>query len=127
MRVRGARGATTAEANTSGAILEATLELLTAMVTFNQIKAEEVASVTFTATPDLDAEYPARAAGAMGWDSVALLGAQEMAKPDGLPRCIRVLVHWNTEIPQEGVRHVYLRGARALRPDRSLRVPDRQS
>ena len=123
MKLRGARGATTAEANTSEAIVEATMELLNAMVKANGIKEEEVASVTFTSTPDLSAEYPARAAGALGWDALALLGAQEVAKPGGVPRCIRVLIHWNTELAQAQIRHVYLRGAKILRPDRSVGEP----
>jgi chorismate mutase len=73
--------------------------------------------VIFTATSDLDAAYPARAAREMGWVHVPLLCMQEMAVVGSLPRCIRVLVLWNTDRPAGQVRHVYLRRARALRPD----------
>ena len=116
--VRGVRGATTAEANTAEAILAAASELVKALVEANGIRPEQVASAMFTTTADLDAEYPARAIRGDGWEHVALLGGQEMAKPSGVARCIRVLIHWNTSLPAMDVRHVYLRGAVALRPDR---------
>jgi chorismate mutase len=114
---RGVRGATCAEANEEEAILAATKELLEQIVEQNQIDPADVASVIFTATPDLDAAYPARAARQMGWTHVPLLCMQEMAVLGSLKRCIRVLVHWNTDRSQEEIRHVYLGQARALRPD----------
>ncbi len=118
MPVRGIRGATTARANAVEAIVEATRELLQEVVERNGIELEEIAAVMFTTTPDLDAEYPARAVRELGWDWLPVLGAQEIQKPDGLARCIRVLVLWNTTRPPTAVRHVYLRDARRLRPDR---------
>jgi chorismate mutase len=117
MPCRGIRGATTVAADTAADILAATRELLTHIVAANGVAVEEVASAFFTATHDLTAAFPAQAARDLGWQHVALLDAQEVPVPGSLPRCIRVLVHWNTEIPQAAVRHVYLHGAAALRPD----------
>jgi chorismate mutase len=117
MLTRGIRGATTVESNTPEAILEATKELLAAMVKANDISTDHVASAFFTATPDLNAEFPALAAREMGWDNVALLCGHEMNKPGSLPMCLRVLLHVNTDKPASEIRHVYLRGARVLRPD----------
>lgn len=117
MFCRGVRGATTVDANTAEAIMEATRELLTRIVEVNGIAVEDVASAFFTVTGDLTAAFPAQAARQLGWRHVALLDAQEMAVPGSLPRCIRVLIHWNTSVPQAEVRHVYLRGAATLRRD----------
>jgi chorismate mutase len=117
MLVRGVRGATTVEANTVEAILEATRELLSAMVKANEIDADYVASAYFTTTPDLNAEFPAVAARGMGWEHVALLCGHEMSVPKGLKMCLRILLHVNTDRPAKDIRHVYLRGATALRPD----------
>ena len=115
---RGIRGATTVEENTREAILGATAELLTQMIEANGIQADDVGSVIFTTTPDLTAEYPALAARQLGWHDVALLCAHEMAVPHGLGRCIRILLHWNTDRPAAEIRHVYAKGAVNLRPDR---------
>jgi len=117
--VRGVRGATTADDNTAAAILTAASELVTALVETNGIRPEDIASAIFTTTPDLDAEYPARAIRGDGWERVALLGCQEMAKAAGVPRCIRVLIHWNTSVAEADIRHVYLHGAVDLRADRA--------
>ncbi len=117
MPVRGIRGATTVEADTAEEILEATRELLTAIVAANGVKLDDIASALFTTTPDLSAVYPARAARQLGWTDVPLLGATEMAMPGGLPRCIRVLVHVNTTKRLSRIKHIYLRAARALRPE----------
>ncbi len=117
MMVRGIRGATTADANTREAILEATKELLEAVVEANDVQRDHVASVFFTTTPDLNAEYPAVAVREVGWVDVPLLCGHEMNVPGGLPRCLRVLMHVNTDRPPSEIRHVYLREATALRPD----------
>lgn len=119
VRCRGVRGATTCEANTREAILEATREMLELLIESNGLRADDLASAIFTTTPDLNAEYPAVAARALGWTDTALLCGHEMAVPGGLQRCIRVLVHWNTERRADQVVHVYIRGAKALRPDRT--------
>jgi len=116
--LRGLRGATTARANTSEAILQATAELLRALLEANGFQPEDVESAIFTSSPDLTAEYPARAARLLGWHDVPLLGAAEVPVPDGLPRCIRVLLHFHTAKPQRELKHIYLREAAKLRPDR---------
>lgn len=116
--LRGLRGATTATANTSDAILEATEELLRALQAANGFDPGDVESAIFTSSPDLTAEYPARAARRLGWTEVPLLGAAEVAVPNGLPRCVRVLLHFYTSKPQRGLKHMYLRDAAKLRPDR---------
>ena len=118
MAMRGIRGATTADANTRESILSATHELLAALIAANDISADDVASAFFTTTPDLNAEYPALAARLMGWDEAALMCAHEMDVPHGLPMCIRVLIHWNTSARVDQVKHIYLKDAVALRPDR---------
>lgn len=115
--VRGVRGATTVAANEPRAIREATRELLETLVRLNGIRPSDVASVWFTVTPDLDAEFPARAAREIGWDDVALICGTEIPVPGALAKCVRVLVHWNTDRPQSDVRHAFLRDARSLRPE----------
>jgi len=116
-KVRGLRGATTVEANDREAILSATEELLRALVEANDLHLDEVASVLFTVTADLNAEFPALAARRMGWLQTPLLCTTEIPVPGGMERCIRVLIHVNTTKEQNEMRHVYLREAQKLRPD----------
>lgn len=117
MLTRGIRGATTVKVNTREAILEATTELLTAMVEANGIDVQDIASAFFTSSRDLNAEFPAVAARQMGWINVALLCGHEMDVPGALSRCLRVLLHVNTEKKASEIVHVYLHGARVLRPE----------
>ena len=121
MPVRGIRGATTADRNDSEAIVEATGELLAEMIRLNQVDPEEVAFAYFTSTPDLDAEFPALAARQLGWIDVPLLCGHELAvrlpNPRGVRQCIRVVLLYNTDKRQKEMRHVYLRGAQAIRRD----------
>ena len=117
MGCRGIRGAITVETDSAEAIVAATRELLVGMVVANGVVVSDMASVIFTMTPDLTAAFPARAARELGWRHVPLLDAQEVPVPGSLPRCIRVLLMWNTERSQEEIRHVYLREAASLRPD----------
>ena len=117
MACYGIRGATTVDVNEANAIVAATRELLEQIVSANGLSMETVASAIFTATPDLDAAYPARAAREMGWVHVPLLCMQEMSVTGSLPRCVRVLVLWNTDLSPDQIRHVYLGKARGLRPD----------
>ncbi len=117
METRGIRGATTVSRNDREEILAATHELLLSLQTANGFAKERLAAAWFTVTPDLDAAFPAAAARDLGWDQVPLLDAQEIPVPGALPRCIRVLLLWNTDVPQSSVQHVYLRQAAALRPD----------
>ena len=116
---RGVRGATTADENSRESIMQATRQLLALMIRQNQIEARDVASAIFTTTTDLNAEFPALAARQLGWLDVPLLCTNEIDVPDSLRRCIRVLIHWNTDVAQHQVRHVYLKGAVQLRPDLS--------
>ncbi|NJL55202.1 chorismate mutase [bacterium] len=115
--MRGVRGATTVHEDTAEAINMAVRELMAAVIDANGIAEDDVASVLFTTTPDLTAAYPAAVARHLGWRRTALMGCQEMDNPNGLPRCIRVLVHWNTGKNLDDIQHVYLRGAVVLRPD----------
>jgi chorismate mutase len=117
MVCRGIRGAITVDVDEADAILAATRELLERIVSANALCIEDLASVVFTATPDLTATYPAQAARNMGWHHVPLLCMQEMAVNDSVSRCIRVLMMWNTDRPPGQVHHVYLGRARVLRPD----------
>ena len=118
MSIRGIRGATVVECDEPTAIWVATRELLMAIQSANpSLKTIDLASVWFSATPDLKSAYPAAAARQMGWSDVPLMCVQEMDVPGSLVRCIRVLLHWNTELPQEAVRHVFLKEAATLRPD----------
>jgi prephenate dehydratase len=117
MPCRGIRGAITASENNPDEILGATEELLRSLSAANDLDPADVASAIFTVTPDLDAAFPAQAARRMGWDHVPLLDAVEIGVPGSLPRCIRVLVNWNTDQPPFAIRHVYLREAVGLRPD----------
>ena len=115
MSVRGIRGATTADENTSEAILGATSELLRHMVEANGTRVEDVAAIYFTVTQDLDADFPPLAARRMGWTDLALLCATEIPVPGSQDRCIRVLMLVNTDSPQRDVRFVYLKDAANLR------------
>ncbi len=123
MRCRGVRGATTAEANTPEAILKATRELLALLIRQNGIREEDVASAIFTTTPDLDAEFPALAARQLTWANVALMCTHELAVPGSLERCIRILIHWNTDKSPSEIVHVYVKEAASLRPDMSKLPP----
>ena len=118
MRFRGVRGAITVDANTEQAILDATLELLRAIIRMNEVDADDVAGVLFTVTSDLNAAFPAEACRRLpGWTHVPLMCAQEVPVPGALPRCVRILMLVNTTKTAAEVRHVYLRDAERLRPD----------
>jgi chorismate mutase len=121
---RGIRGATTAEANTREAILEATRDMLIRLIEANDLCADDIASAIFSTTADLNAEFPAVSARALGWLDTALFCTHEMAVPGSLPRCIRVLIHWNTTRRADEIVHVYTRGAATLRPERAV-LPNR--
>ncbi len=123
MHSRGVRGATTVDENTPEAILQETRRLLALIIRANDIRGEDVASVMFSTTRDLTAEYPALAARQLGWLDTALLCGHEMDVPGGVPRCVRVLINWNTEKAPQDIVHVYLRGARNLRPDKARLPP----
>ena len=119
--VRGLRGATTADSNTSESIVDATRELLEALVNANDVETDDIAAVTFSTTKDLNADFPAVAARVhMGWTEVAMMCGHEMDVPGGQERCIRVMILVNTDRRPKELERVYLRGAASLR-DRSGR------
>ena len=117
MFCRGIRGATTVERNDREEILTATTELLELLIQHNDLRSEGVASAIFTMTDDLDAEFPALAARALGWTEVALMCGREIPVPGSLEKCIRVLLHVNTTRSAAEIEHVYIRGAVVLRPN----------
>ena len=116
MKVRGLRGATTADANTRDDILDATRELLERVVEANEVNIDDIAAIIFSTTRDLDAEFPAVAARVhMGWTNVAIMCGHEMDVPGGQKRCIRVLILVNTDKSPQDLEMVYLREAANLR------------
>ena len=118
MPIRGIRGATTVTADEPDLILQATRELLEEILEENEgMQPADVASAIFTVTDDLVSSFPAQGARQMGWGLVPMLCAREIPVPNSLPRVIRVLVHWNTDVSQDEITHVYLRAAVKLRPD----------
>jgi chorismate mutase len=117
MACRGVRGATTVNADDRDEILLATRQLLALMIRQNEIDTADIASAQFTVTKDLSAEFPALAARQLGWIEVPLLCGYEITVERSLPRCIRVLLHWNTDKKQSEIQHFYLHDAVKLRPD----------
>ncbi|PZV17969.1 MAG: chorismate mutase [Leptolyngbya sp.] len=117
-RIRAIRGATTVTDNSIDAIREAVHELLNELESRNQLEMEEIVSVTFSVTKDLDAIFPAAIARERPhWSQVPLLDVQQMHVKGSLPRCIRFLIHFNTPNPDVEIHHPYLRHAKNLRPD----------
>jgi len=123
MPCRGVRGATTADDDSPQEILKATRQLLALLIRQNGIAPSDVASAIFSTTTDLRAEFPALAARQLGWNDVALMCVHELDVPGSLRRCIRVLLHWNTDKPADEIVHVYIKEAAGLRPDRSKLPP----
>ena len=117
MLVRGIRGAVTADSNKKEEIIEKTKELLIALKKENDFKIEDIVSILFSVTSDLNAAFPARAARELGWNRVPLLDMQEIEVPGSLPKCIRVLIQINCQKSQTEIKHCYLRGAEILRKD----------
>jgi chorismate mutase len=115
--VRAVRGAVQVAGDDRAEILEATTELVTEVMTRNELSTDDVISVLFTATCDLTAEFPALAARKLGFQEVPLLCASEINVPGAMPRVVRLMMHVETDKPRSQVQHVYLRGAAALRLD----------
>lgn len=104
--------------NSAEEMLSASRELLKEIIRLNGLDDfSEIVSAIFTTTPDLTATFPAEAARGLGMNHVPLLCASEIDVPHGMPRCIRVMLHINTEKRQDEIVHVYLREAKRLRPD----------
>ncbi len=118
MAVRGIRGAITVEANEREAIIEGTRVLLEAMVEANAVAVDDIASCHFTTSTDLNAEFPAEATRRLeGWKYVPLLCGHEMNVPGSMRKCVRILLHVNTDVAPQDIRHIYLREAQRLRAD----------
>jgi chorismate mutase len=118
MAFRGIRGAITISTDNQESVVSVTRELLEAILLANpSLEAKDIGSAIFTVTDDIRSAFPAQAARLLGWDKVPLLCTREIPVPHSLPLCIRVLIQWNTDLPQEAVRHVYLHEAQSLRPD----------
>lgn len=118
MAVRGIRGATSVNADVPEQIHAATEELLREILRANRIEEfDEIVSAIFTTTHDLCSTFPAEAARKLGMHQVPLLCASEIPVPGSMPRCIRILIHVNTDKTQAEITHVYLREAKRLRPD----------
>jgi chorismate mutase len=115
--VRGIRGATTVESNTREEILNKTRELLEKIVARNNIKQEDIASVIFSVTDEIDAEFPAVAARRIGWLYTPLFCTREIPVKGSLGKCIRVLLHVNSDKDQKDIIHIFLYDAVKLRPD----------
>ncbi len=116
--LRGVRGAITVERDEPELVLEATRELLSAMLEANGIRDHEtIAAIFFTTTPDLTSTFPAEAAREIGMHTVPLICNQEIPVPNRLPRAVRVMMQINTRKRQDEIKHIYLREARSLRPD----------
>ena len=117
MAVRAIRGATQVDADDREQVLDATRELVSTVMERNGLTHDDVISILFTATPDIVSEFPALAARELGFGDVPLMCATEMNVPHALPRVLRLMAHVETERPRAEIRHVYLRGAAALRTD----------
>jgi len=117
MSVRAVRGATQVGSNTADAITLATQELLLEIMALNSLSADDVISVLFTSSPDLNATFPAAAARAVGFENTPLICSVEIDVPGALPRTIRVMAHVETELSKSEIAHIYLHGAKALRRD----------
>jgi chorismate mutase len=117
MRVRAARGAIRVGSDDAEALLGATERLLTALLDRNDVEAEDLVSVLFTATDDLRAAFPAEAARRMGLGKVPLMCAREIPVEGSMPSVVRVLMHFHSDRGLDDVVHVYLDGAESLRDD----------
>ena len=125
MAVRGIRGATTVTSNTRDEIVSKTMEMLNELLGKNHVALEDIASAMFSVTEDIDAEFPAVAARKIGWIYTPLFCTREIPVPQSLQKCIRVLIHVNSDKRQDEMIHVYLYDAEKLRPDLDLSTKDR--
>ncbi|MCK8823942.1 chorismate mutase [Fuchsiella alkaliacetigena] len=116
-KVYAIRGAITVEENTEESILAATKELIKVAMQRNNLSEENIISMFFTMTQDLNAVFPAQAARSLGFDFIPLLCATEIDVPGSISKCIRILIHINTEMERKEIEHTYLRKAEGLRPD----------
>jgi chorismate mutase len=115
MKCRGIRGATTVDANTKECIYASTKALLREMIKANDVNQDDMASIIFTATDDLNAAFPAKAAREMGLLNIPLLCSREINVPNSLQSCLRILILFNTKKQPDDIKHIYLKGAANLR------------
>ncbi|MGM9922685.1 MAG: chorismate mutase [Bacillus sp. (in: firmicutes)] len=116
--LRGVRGATTVQQNDEQEIVESTEMLMREMIERNGIQPEAVCSVVISMTEELTAAFPAKALRRLeGWTYVPVMCVREVPVTNSLEKCIRIMLHWNTDKPQDEIQHAYLRGAVVLRPD----------
>ena len=119
MKCRGIRGATTVDANTKECIYASTKALLREMIKANDVDKDDMASIIFTATDDLNAAFPAKAAREMGILNIPLLCSREINVPNSLQSCLRILILFNTNKKPDDIKHIYLKGAADLRSNDS--------
>ena len=117
MTCRGIRGAITIEENKEQPIIDGTIRLLSEIININKIDSNDIVSIFFSVTEDLNATFPARAARTMGLNETPLLCFHEIKVPNGLEKCIRILMHINSNKPKSAIKHLYLEKAESLRPD----------
>lgn len=117
MSVRAIRGAVTVENNTAPEIIEETRQLLLEIEHKNEFLQDDIISIIFSVTSDLNAAFPAVAARQIGWNNIALMCTNEVDVLGSLKKCIRVLIHINTDKSNYEIKHIYLKGAKVLRPD----------
>ncbi len=117
MSVRAIRGATQVAANTAEAISAGTQELVSEIIKSNGLETADIISILFTASPDLNASFPAAAVRSLGLTDTPLICAVEIDVPGALERTIRVMAHVDTALPKEEIAHIYLHGAKSLRSD----------
>ena len=126
MRVRAIRAATQLEEDTREHMLERVAEMVTDVMSANDLQVDDFISIIFTATSDLHSEFPAYAARQLGFDDVPLICARELEIDSSMPRVVRMMAHVETDLPRADITHVYLHGAAALRSDltRVRSLPD---
>lgn len=114
---RSIRGATTVDKDSKENVISATKELLQQIIKHNNVSPSDIVNIVFTATTDIKSEFPAFAARELGLVDVPLVDCQQMMRDGALEFCIRVMLTYNTDKTQTDIKHIYLRGAKALRPD----------
>jgi len=117
LSVRAVRGAVTVDNNSSEDVMNETIKLLSRMIDDNVINKDDIISIIFSTTHDINAAFPAAAARKMGWTDIPLMCTNEMDVPGSLPKCIRILMHINSDKTNAQLRHIYMKDARKLRPD----------
>ncbi|QJA08458.1 chorismate mutase [Romboutsia sp. CE17] len=120
MKVLAIRGATTVSSNTREDILKESALLIKTIIDENKLDIDDIISICFTMTKDLDAVYPAVAVREyLDIVDIPLLNFEEKYVVGSLTKCIRVLMHINSDKNKSDIRHIYLNESKILRPDLS--------